>query len=118
LILTLFIAICLIALVMIVIGLTKPLESAQALIGFVFLFLLSIIIIGGNLEYEKGVNTNSSYAYDSYNRVNYTSQIVVYDYTKFNDTTSKQIGYYLAIASIVGFVGVILSLKRVSSPNE
>jgi hypothetical protein len=102
---------------MIIIGLTKPLESAQALIGFVFLFLLAMLIIGGNLEYQSGENKTTSYNYNS-TTLNNTVEIKNFTYTKFNDTTSKQIGYYLAIASIVGFVGVILSLKRVSSPNE
>jgi len=110
-ILTLFGVICLVALVMIVIGLTRPTESAQALIGFVFLFLLSIIIIGGDLQYESGVNTNTSYYYDAGDQVNFTVQYNAYDYRYFDDSTSDKVGYYLAVASVVGFVGVLISLR-------
>lgn len=112
--LILFGVICAVALVMIIIGLTRPHESAQALIGFTFLFLLSIIIINGNLEVESGALTNTTYTYDSMNRVNFTSQDVQYHYEKFNDSTSHKIGFYLAIASVIGFAGVLYSIKRMS----
>ena len=110
-ILTLFGVICLVSLIMIIIGLTRPTESAQALIGFVFLFLLSIIIINGELEYETGVNTNTTYSYDASDRINFTEQWNAYDYRKFDNSTSTKVGYYLAVASVIGFVGVLVSLR-------
>lgn len=97
--------------VMVIVGLTKPTESAQALIGFVFLFLLAITIIGGELEYETGAMTNTTYGYDASNLVNFTTQDITYQYQNFNDSTSQKVGYYLAIASVVGFVGVLVSLR-------
>jgi hypothetical protein len=35
-----------------------------------------------------------------------------YSYDYFDDSTSHQIGYYLAIASVVGFSGVLFSIRR------
>lgn len=117
-ILTLFGFIMIVALVMITIGLAKPSESAQALIGFSFLFILAIIIIGGNVQYKVGDEINSTYNYDSQNRVSGSTQITQERYENFNDDTSHQIGYYLAIASSVGFAGVLYSLRRTKNYGE
>lgn len=111
-ILSLFIVLVVIGLVLIVLGLVKPNESAQALIGFVLLFLLSIIILQGNLEYESGSQINTTYVYDDAGDVINSSQYIAYNYNDFNDTTSHRIGYYLAIGSVVGFIGVLWSLNR------
>lgn len=110
-ILTLFAVLIIISLIMIIVGLTRPTESAQALIGFVFLFLLAIVIVNGELEYEVGIQTNTTYSYDVNRLVNSTQEEISYQYKYFNDATSSKVGYYLAIASIVGFAGVLFSLK-------
>ena len=111
-ILTLFGVIVLIALILIIIGLTRPTESAQALIGFTFLFLMSMILINGSLEYETGALTQSNFSYDSSGQVTSSTQSVTYSHETFDDDTSHKVGYYMAIASVVGFLGVILSLRR------
>lgn len=111
-ILPLFGFLVLISLVMIVIGLTRPTESAQALVGFFFLFLLSFIIMGGNLQFETGADINTSISYNPDGEITSTSQNVIYQYQSFNDSTSRNIGIYLAIAAGVGFAGVLFSLKR------
>lgn len=112
-ILALFVTLFILALVLVVIGLTRPLESAQALVGFVFLFLLATgVLMPGNLELEKGALTNTTYTYDSFERVNFTQQNIAYSYESFNDSSSRQFGMYLAIASVVGFIGVLVSLRR------
>ena len=120
-ILTLFGFLIAVSLILIIIGLIKPTESAQALIGFFFLFLLSLIIIGGNLEYETGADINTTITYDGGGDIVTTQQNVDYQYAKFDDITSHRIGYYLAIASGVGFAGVLFSLAKTkwgSDDNE
>lgn len=102
----------LIALVLIVIGLSKPHESAQAIVGFVFLFFLAIVLLQGNLEVEVGAQTNTTYGYDNVDRINFTSQDISYKYEEFDDNTSRQMGIYMAIASIVGVVAVLVGLRR------
>lgn len=111
-ILTLFGFLIAVSLILIVIGLVKSTESAQALVGFLFLFLLSLIIINGNLEYETGANINTTITYDGGGDIVTTEQQVDYQYANFDDTTSHRIGYYLAIASVIGFAGVLFSLAK------
>lgn len=111
-ILTLFAVIVFIALVMIIVGLVRPTESAQALIGFTFLFLMSIVLINGSLQYETGATTSSNFTYDNTGQVITAVQAVNYSYENFDDTTSHRVGYWMAIAAVIGFLGVILSLRR------
>lgn len=99
-----------IAVTLIVIGLMRPTESAQALVGFFFLFLLSFVIMGGTLQYETGANVTTSYVYTG-SDITGTSQNIAYSYNYFSDSNSRNIGIYLAIASAVGFAGVLFSLR-------
>ena len=110
-ILTLFGVLIAISLVFIVIGLIKPDESAMALVGFLFLFLLSFIVLTSNLEYQVGNYINTTYTYDSTGNVNFTQQTVADHYENFDDSNSHTMGYYMVIISVVGFVGVLLGLK-------
>lgn len=114
-ILEIFGVFALISLVLIVLGFIKEHHSEQALIGFVFLFLLSMEILGGSIQYETGTNSTSYAVYeainDTANRTMVYSNDVI-DYGTFNDSLSHRLGYYLAIASIIGFIGVVISLRR------
>ncbi len=111
-ILTLYGFLVAISLILIIIGLVKSTESAQALIGFFFLFLLALVIVGGDLEYETGSNITTSLTYDGSGNIDSTYQEIDYRYTNFDDTISHRIGVYLAIASAVGFAGVLFSLAK------
>ena len=106
----------LISLVMITIGLARPSESAQALVGFFFMFVLSGIMLSGDLAYPIGKNTTISYSYsldiNSSVQINNTVSLERDEYNQFNDTTSHIIGYYLAIASAVGFIGTMFSIRK------
>lgn len=115
-ILTLFGVLVFISLVLIGIGLIIPTESAQALIGFFLLFLLALVIINGGLEYESGAEISTSYAYSGQEVVS-SAQNVTQTYSYFNDSTSRNVGYYMAIASAIGFIGVIYSLGRAKFKN-
>ena len=111
-ILTLYGFLVAVSLILIIVGLVKPTESAQALIGFFFLFLLSIVIISGDLEYETGSNITTTLTYDGGGNIASTYQDIDYRYANFDDTTSRRIGIYLGIASGIGFAGVLFSLKK------
>ena len=88
-ILTLFIILAVISIALIVLGLSKPSESAQALIGFVFLFLLAMVVIGGNLEYKTGEtfiitnadNVSLAMVFEEYPTI-YSGDIDLINYTK------------------------------------
>lgn len=118
-ILLLFGFFALVSLVMVIIGLTRPTESAQAIIGFFLMFLLSIVIINGNLEYSTGETTTTDYTYiGATNQINRTTEINTISYTSFNDATSKRLGYYLALSSAVGMIGVIFSIRKLKKYEE
>lgn len=103
--------------VMIYIGLTNQEESAQALIGFFFLFLLGLTIIQGNLEYQIGETTNTTYSYENGN-LSFTSEVTTYDYNNFNSSNTHYFGYFLAVAAALGFAFVFFGLKGGWGKNE
>ncbi len=126
-----------VALVLIVIGLTRPTESAQAIIGFLFLFLLSVfVVIPGNLEYEQGYieyfvygNNFSGYHWDYEDPleprphdpdVAYLFHTVRnYTYKSFDgELGGTNFGIWLAIASAIGMIGVFFSIKNTRWRDE
>lgn len=115
-ILPLFILFVALSVVLIVIGLARPTESAQALIGFFFLFLLSFVVLGNNLEYQTGEIRNTTFSYlPNSTTVDFTTEAITPVYTPYNDSTglanTHNFGYYMVIASVIGFIGVLVSLK-------
>lgn len=70
-----------------------------------------MIIINGELEYKTGQQTNTTYIYDPTNVsiLNATSETTAYNYTAYS---SHNFGYWLAVASAIGFTGVLLSLRH------
>jgi hypothetical protein len=107
-ILELFVLFTAIAFVMICLGLVKPDESAQALVGFLFLFLLAFtVILPGNLEYKTGEQTNYTYS-DG----NLTQQDLHYVYSSYNDSNTHAFGYWLSLVSVLGFIFVIMGIRR------
>jgi len=111
-ILNLFIVLISISLILIIIGLVKHTESAQAIVGFTFLFLLSFVLMDGNLEYETGTNTTTDYIYNVNGTVDNTLEISNKTFTNFDDDNSFKMGLYLAIVSAVGFAGTLWGLKN------
>ena len=103
-----------ISLVLIVIGLTRPTESAQALIGFFFLFLLSFSIINGTLEYVTGTTTTTTYSYIN-DSISSTLEVEQNTHTNFSN---HNIGFWFAVASAIGFAGVLYSLKKTKWEDE
>jgi hypothetical protein len=119
-ILTFFILFLALAFVLIGLGLFKHEHTELSLIGFVYLFLLSMLILNGSIEYVTGTNTSSQFGYTTnYNGLNLTlltssNETVVNNYAPMvlNGTLAHIIGYWLAVISIVGFIGVILSIRK------
>lgn len=100
-ILELFIVLLVLSGGLIGVGLFKPTESAQALIGFTLMFILAIVILAGGLEYRNGATITTSG----------TVSTVSYSYDSYNDSTTHNFGYFLAIAGAAGFIGVLVSLR-------
>jgi hypothetical protein len=110
-ILWLFLGMVAIALVLIIIGMLKPTESAQALIGFTLLFILAMVVLTGNLSYPVG-NTSNITVTELGGNITKISQNDVTHYQTYSESTTHNIGLYLAIGSAVGVIGVIVSLRR------
>jgi uncharacterized membrane protein len=110
-ILSLFVVLIAISLAFILVGLLKPDESSMALVGFVFLFLLSFVVLNSQLEYETGANVTAVYSYGIDGNIIGTSQAITYSQQTFSGSNAHTMGYYMVIVSIVGFVGVLLGLR-------
>ena len=114
-ILTLFLVFLALALILITLGLFRTEHSELSLIGFVFLFLLSFIILNSNITYKIGTETNMTYSYNLLNGtyyVNATNELNIDKYTNFSDSNTHNFGYWLVIASFIGFLGVLLGLRH------
>jgi len=112
-IISLFVVLIAISLAFILVGLLKPDESSMALVGFVFLFLLSFVILNEQLEYETGADIINYYSYDLNNTLNGTTQSIVYTTNFYSGSNAHTMGFYMVIISVVGFVGVLLNLRSV-----
>lgn len=87
--------------------------SGMAIIGFTFLFLISLTILTENLEIETGSNITSVYSYDTDGTINGTIQHIQYNYDNWDDTNSHTIGYFMAIISAIGvFSSILITLTK------
>lgn len=114
--LTLYVVLIFISLVLIFLSFYASEHSELGLVGFLFLFLLSMVMIGGDLQYKTGENTTITtvYNYDNTTLINsteYSTQLDNYETFTAGGVLSHTLGYYLAIASIVGFIGVLVGLR-------
>lgn len=109
-ILALFVTLLLLGLALVVLGLSKPSETAQAMVGFSFLFLLGIALLNSGIDYQSGAIIQTNYTYSD-NQVISTNQTITYVYsTEFEDDTYW--GMWLAIGSAIGFVGTLFSYTK------
>lgn len=101
------------SLILITLGLFRNEHTELALIGFVFLFLLSFLLINNDIQYRVGYDTNTTYTYTDGN-LSLTEETTrdVYTTSTMGGSLSHSFGYWLAVISIVGFIGMILALKK------
>ena len=70
-------------------------DNMYGVVGFFFVFLLSLVLISNSLEYQTGSVLTS---------INSTTTNIVKTYTNYTDNSSHWIGYFLAIASSLGMI--------------
>lgn len=111
--LILFIIFLLLSLLLIILGLIKTEHSEIALIGFAFLFLLSIVLIVNDIQIKTGEFTEELYSYDNLtiNHINITT-INTYEDIDLGGNLSHIFGYWLAVISMIGFIGVVFGLRK------
>lgn len=123
-----FITLLVISLIIIALGLFRQEHSELAIIGFLFLFLLSFSFNNG-IEYKTGVNETYEYeclccsnglptsspgiCNENSTNLVVSKVIKVDNYEKYNPSGffGHLISYYLAIGSFIGFVAVLIGLK-------
>lgn len=71
-------------------------------VGLFFLFLLSVIIITNNLEYQTGEQKNVTFSYNG-STLQAQQETTAYTYTAWNDNTSQKVGWGLGVVSLLGF---------------
>lgn len=110
--LVLFCVLLALALALITLGLFRSEHTELSIIGFVFLFLLSLTIINQNIDYKIGYETNTTYTYSGGN-LTFTNEVTtdLYDSLTLGSDNAHNFGYWLAVVSIIGFVGVLVSLR-------
>lgn len=116
-ILELFALFLVISFVLIIIGLVKSEESAQALIGFFFLFLLGLVLINNNLEYETGEVTTIDNTFSGGNLTSSVENMTI-TYAAYNDSNTHNFGYWLCIVAVIGFALVLIGLKPTNWRRE
>lgn len=110
-----------ISLILIGLGLFRADHTELPLVGFLFLFLLAMTILTGSVQYKIGTETNTTYSYVVNDTINMTQEVSydVYDDINLDGSlTAKLVGYWLAIMSIVGFIGVLVGLGRTKWRNS
>lgn len=109
----LWVILVIVSLILVTIGLIKPDQTAQSIIGFFFLFLLAMPVLSGSIETDAGANVTTAFIYDGNGSIVSSAQSLEYNYTNWSDSVSHNIGFWMAIGSSIGFFGVLFSLDKV-----
>ena len=109
-ILTLFLALMALSVVACILGYFTG-DEPYLTVGLLFLFLLSIVILTGNLEYQNGESKNVTFTYNS---TTLTSQqeTTSFSYTAWSDATSRTVGWGLAIMCSFGTALSLYNTKK------
>lgn len=127
---TLFVVFLALALILIILGLYRTEHSELSLVGFVFLFLLALNLEIGVIQYKTGENyTYSCLCCDPQGELgvipcfdtnaSLTKIASTNSYTTWDGggTLAHIVGYWTMIASIIGFIGVLLGFKKAKEFN-
>lgn len=109
-ILTIFLTLLALSLVAVLLGYFTD-DEPYLTVGLLFIFLLSIVVISGNLEYKTGDTKNVTFSYTNTTLTSQT-ELTVYNYTSWDDNTSDKVGWGLAVMSSLG---IALSLYNMRS---
>lgn len=116
--LILFVTFLTISLVFIGLGLYRLEHTELSFVGFVFLFLLSMVVISNNLTYETGQTVNITNSFGIVNNsvvLTFSQEVTTYDYSQYEDSsgffTTHRFGYLLAVLSVIGMIGSFVSIK-------
>lgn len=113
----LFIAFISLALILVTLGLYRLEHTELAMIGFFFMFLLSMVVLTDNLTYKTGENVTITNTHGIVNgSVVLTSSVETtsYIHSQYQDGsgffTTHRLGYFLAVMAVIGFAGCFVSI--------
>lgn len=123
----LYLALLVISLILVALSLYRNDHAELGIVGFTFIFILSFVMIAGDIQYKVGVNETNTYGclccvdgvvYDdgdcgdnSSLQIVYTEKMNIYDTFTAGGVLSRTVGYWLAVLAVVGLIGIFVSLK-------
>lgn len=124
----LYLALLIISLFLVALSLYRNDHSELGIVGFTFIFLLSFVMIGGDIQYKVGQNETISYSClcceqdgstylcdgstENFSIVpTSVEKVDVYETFTAGGILSRTVGYWLAVLGVVGLIGVFVSLK-------
>lgn len=110
-ILTLFLALLALSIVVCVLGYFTD-DEPYLPVGLTFLFLLSTVIIAGNLQYESGKVAVTNFTYNGSSTLTGQTETTTTTYTSWNDTASHTVGYLLGVISVLGVALSLYNMKN------
>lgn len=106
------------SLILIGLGFYRLEHTELALVGFLFLFLLSMVVITDNLTYKTGETVTVSNTYANISgeiRLSSYNETLTYNHTPYADSsgffTTHRFGYLLAVLSVIGMIGAFVSIR-------
>lgn len=102
--------------VLVALGLYRLEHTELSLIGFFFMFLLSMVVLTGNLTYQTGTDIVYHYNESSPPSADLlTSEHHTFVYSAYEDSsgffTTHNFGYLLAVLSVIGMIGSFVSIR-------
>jgi hypothetical protein len=86
-------------------------DPHYAFVGLFFIFLCGMYVLVGSLEYESGMNVNTTYTYSN-GSVSVAGTSITYEQTSYNDLYTRAFGLLLAVSSGFGMALSFFKLKR------
>ena len=106
-----FIVVLSLAVLLIILGYLTD-DEPYVPIGLFFLFLLSIVILNGNLELRNGETSMTNFTYSTNDTLVAEEEVTTYTYEAWNDSQSRQVGIWMAIVSFLGFILSLIQFTR------
>lgn len=106
-IVTIFWAVLVISLVLIVLGVAFEYPES-AIIGFTFLFILGTVFLFTGLQYQTGESVTMNATAINAN-LTQTISTTTYNYTTYKN---HNIGFWLCVLGLAGFVASLLNVRR------
>ena len=112
----LFIVFLTLGIIFLILGLVLTSHTEFALIGLLFIFLLSFVISSNSIVYAVGFNSTTNYTYSAITPTQITSTMEVnrnhYDSLPVESNITHYFSFYLAVVSVIIFAAILFNLGK------